>query len=119
MWPKAVASPQKHRAGKGDENTNMGMIIACYRPITIKTKKDAKKFLDSFSGTLYIMDAGGYDMEIHQDIAKDGTVKGVNVSFRDVSQRGSIFNPYFQASDPVGAIWSFRKYVNAQIRSKD
>lgn len=82
------------------------MNIFCCKSMTIRTKKDAKKFLESSSGTLYL-NVGNEDMQIHSD-KKDHIV-----SFRPVSMRGSIFNPYFVSEDPVGDVYRNRKYINA------
>lgn len=88
------------------------MRIACYRPIVIRSKADAKKFLRYFTGYMYI-DAGEDDLWIeYEGKTGEGTP---TVTTRPVSMRGSIFNPAFVESDPVGAIYKYRKYVNAKV----
>lgn len=84
------------------------MTIACCVAMTIRTKKDAEKWLKSFTGTLYL-NVGDEDMEIHYEAGK----KEHFVGFRPVSMRGNIFNPYFGSQDPIGDIYKYRKYINA------
>jgi len=96
-------------------DTLSNTVVSCYRAMQIRSKKDAEKFLNSFSGTLYLP---AYE-EVHGeiDICIEGNrEKGRHVSFRPATERGNIFSPYWSYVDPVEAIWMFRKYVNAKIR---
>lgn len=83
------------------------MITAIYRPITIKSKADAEKFVRSFSGEAYIStDDTDYSIE------KDKNGKFIACA-RNVSERGNIFSPYWQVSnDPVEWVWKNRKMLN-------
>ena len=84
------------------------MTIACYRPITIKTKKDVEEFLNSFTGMTYL-DFPEYDVCIEGH--KDGTL----VSYRMKSERGNVFSPYIQLMNPIDVIYKNRKYVNEKL----
>lgn len=83
------------------------MITAIYRPITIRSKADATKFVNSFGGEAYI--AFG---EMDYTIEKDKNGKFIACA-RNVSERGNIFSPYWQVSnDPVEWVWKNRKMLN-------
>ena len=83
------------------------MNVFCSKAMTIRSKKDAEEFLKSSTGTLYL-NVGDEDMQIYYDEGKDKHF----VSFRPVSMRGNIFNPYFVSDDPIGDIYRNRKYIN-------
>ena len=83
------------------------MITAIYRPITIKSKADAEKFVNSFGGEAYLS-TDDTDFTIEKD--KHGRFIACA---RSVSERGNIFSPYFQVSkDPVDWCWKHRKMLN-------
>lgn len=82
--------------------------VTIYRSNTIRCKKDAEKFLNSFRGEIYIT-VPGNDMCIYR--RGDQT----DVSIRPLRERGNIFSPYLVLDDPVEAIYKNRKYVNDQL----
>lgn len=88
------------------------MLVACYRPIIIKTKADAEKFLKSFSGCAYI--TGGLN-----DLCIEKHDGRVIVSSRTPKARGDIFFPYCEVPNAINTIYKYRKYVNAQLTRRD
>jgi len=78
---------------------------ALYRPITIRSIKDAEEFLKNFKGQAYIP-CDGIDLCIEE--FKDN----VDVSWRWQTMRGNIFAPYLVEDDGAYCVYRHRKYVN-------
>ena len=79
----------------------------------IKSKADAEKMLNMATNTELYWHDDQYDYYLMR-------VKDVpEVARRPLFERGNIFSPYLVLTDPVQAIWDTRKYINAQIFSRD
>lgn len=90
------------------------MTVTVYVNQVIKTKDDAKYFIDHFQGDIYV-EGDGEDINLSSDKKKDGT-KVFRVCTRPIKARGDIFFPYFETTDdPVDAVYKYRKYINAQL----
>lgn len=83
-------------------------VIACYRCMTIRTKKDADKFLKDFHGQLYL-ETDTEDVLVERD--KDATI----VLTRWKKHRGDVFAPYWQVSNETDYVYKNRKWFNRKI----
>lgn len=93
------------------------MRVACYKPMTIKTKADAKEFLRCFTGELYV-ETEKEDAILESYCGKNEHYKGQKwVSTRPKSDRGNIFAPYVQTLESAeDYIYHNRKHFNRVIK---
>lgn len=81
----------------------------------IRSKADARRFLeqDGFSAS----DNEWYWHSNTHDYCLD--CKRHDVSSRPLTERGDIFSPYVQVRDSLNTVWVLRKFINAQLFSRD
>lgn len=88
--------------------------MTVYRPIIIKTKEDAQRFIDSFQGgPLYIEGK-------KEDICLERFKDEFQVSTRTKDARGNVFFPYIVLNEsPAYSVYRFRKYINRQLMKEE
>lgn len=98
---------------------DMNKRIACIRMypggFKIRSMADARKFLEqdgfsSSSGEWY------FHSNTHDYCLN---CKRHDVSSRPMTDRGDIFAPYVQVRDSLHTVWVLRKFINAQLFSRD
>ena len=89
-------------------DTLSNTVVSCYRTMTIRTKDDADKFLDSFRGEMYL-ETDTEDVLVERD-------KGCTIVLtRWKKFRGDVFAPYWQVSNETDYVYKNRKWFNRKI----
>lgn len=96
-------------------------IFICPTNFKIRKKADAETFLNMADQDNY--NFGHFQGEVYwHDDEYDYclSAKTKRVSWRPISMRGNIFNPYFDdGSGYIDLIWDTRKYINDQLFTHD
>lgn len=91
-------------------DTLSNTVVSCYRTMTIRTKDDADKFLNSFWGEMYL-ETDTEDVLVERNKGKDATI----VLTRWKKFRGDVFAPYWQVSNETDYVYKNRKWFNRKI----